>query len=91
MLPCTLKNRVNLQDEKSDRVTLRCDLSTYGHQSEMEYKPGDHLGLLASNQCDLVDGVLAKLNNTPPPDQLIKIERLKENKTTFGIFYFFLV
>lgn len=84
ILPCTLKDRCNLQDVSSGRVTLKCDLNTHGSSSEMQYKPGDHVGILASNRVELVNAVLAKVTNAPPPDQLIKVEILKEKTTTFG-------
>jgi sulfite reductase alpha subunit-like flavoprotein len=84
ILPCRLKARCNLQKENSGRVTLKCDLNTHGSSSELQYRPGDHVGLLAANRVDLVDAVLAKVTNAPPPDQLIKVEILKEKTTAFG-------
>jgi nitric-oxide synthase len=80
---CKLVNRKNLQHENSGRVTLFVELSTQG-LSEFEYKPGDHVGIVASNRRELVDSLLSKITNAPPPDQLIKIELLKEKTTVFG-------
>lgn len=85
ILPSRLVNRSNLQKENSGRVTLKCELNTHGSSSELQYKPGDHVGVLASNRIDLVDAVLAKVTNAPPHDQLVKLELLKEKTTAFGI------
>lgn len=85
ILPSRLVNRSNLQKENSGRVTLKCELDTHGSSSELQYKPGDHVGVLASNRIDLVDAVLAKVTNAPPHDQLVKLELLKEKTTAFGI------
>lgn len=86
ILPCRLLGRSNLQKENSGRVTLKCELNTHGSSSELQYKPGDHVGLLAANRVDLVDALLAKVTNAPPPDQLVKVEILKEKTTAFGRF-----
>lgn len=91
ILPCRLKDRCNLQKENSGRVTLKCELNTLGSSSELQYKPGDHLGLLASNRAELVNAVLSKVTNAPPPDQLIKVEILKEKTTPFGKSFFYLL
>ena len=53
----------------------------------MQYKPGDHIGILASNRKELVDNILAKVTNAPPPDQLVKIEILKEKPNLFGKYF----
>lgn len=67
------------------RSTLCVELSTHGLSSEMSYKPGDHIGLLASNRKELVESILAKITNAPPPDQLVKVELLKEKPNLFGV------
>lgn len=66
-------------------MTLKCELNTHGSASELQYRPGDHVGLLAANRQDLVDALLAKIANAPPHDQLVKVEILKEKTTVFGI------
>ncbi len=68
----------------NSRITLFVELSTHGLSSEMQYKPGDHIGLLAQNRVEIVDSILAKVTNAPPPDQLVKIELLKEKANLFG-------
>jgi sulfite reductase alpha subunit-like flavoprotein len=84
ILPCKLIAKRNLQKENSGRVTLWVALNTHGSSSELQYKPGDHVGLLGSNRKELVDAVLSKVTNAPPHDQLVKVEVLKEKTTVFG-------
>ena len=59
-------------------------MSTQGYSGELQYKSGDHIGILAANRQELVDSILNKITNAPPVDQLIKIEVLKEKTTVFG-------
>ena len=60
-------------------------MNTQPHSSELEYKPGDHVGILAANRKELVDAILAKIANAPPPNQLIKVEILKDKMIGFGV------
>ena len=66
------------------RVTLNIELNMQGYAGELEYKPGDHVGIIAANRKELVDAILTKVSNAPPPDQLVKVEILKEKTTVFG-------
>ena len=84
ILPCTLANRKNLHTENSDRKTHLIELNTQGHGGELQYKPGDHIGIFAQNRKELVDAILTKVANAPPCDQLVKVEILKEKPTVFG-------
>jgi sulfite reductase alpha subunit-like flavoprotein len=61
-------------------------LNTHGYAGELEYKPGDHVGVLAANRNEIVEAVLDKVSNAPPYDQLVKVEILKEKTTIFGIY-----
>lgn len=67
------------------RVTLCAELNTVGFSGELQYKPGDHVGLFAANRKEYVEAILARATNAPPPDQLVKVEILKEKTTAFGI------
>ena len=59
-------------------------MNTQSYASELQYKPGDHLGIIASNRIELVNKVLSKLTNAPSPNQLVQIEVLKEKTNVFG-------
>lgn len=61
------------------------EINTLGNSGELEYKPGDHVGLFGSNRSDLVEKILSKVINAPSADQLVKIEVLREKNTVFGI------
>lgn len=54
--------------------------------SELQYAPGDHIGIFPANNSDLVDAILARLHNAPPPDQIVKVEFLQEVSTALGTF-----
>jgi nitric-oxide synthase, brain len=60
-------------------------LNTQSNGSELQYKPGDHIGILASNRKELVDSILNKVTNAPSPDQLVRVEVLKEKTNVFGV------
>lgn len=50
----------------------------------MAYKAGDHVGVFANNRKELVDMILSRVTNSPPSDQLVQVEILKEKTTVFG-------
>uniref|UniRef100_C4TP54 Nitric oxide synthase 1 n=1 Tax=Ambigolimax valentianus TaxID=1338344 RepID=C4TP54_9EUPU len=83
VVPCILSERIQLQEESSDRQTILIKLNTQG-SSELLYVPGDHVGVFLANPKELVDGVLARLHNSPPPDQIVKAEYLSEVSTPLG-------
>ena len=66
------------------RITLCVELNTGEYSGELEYKPGDHIGIFAKNRKELVDAILGRVTNSPPLDQLIQIEKLKEKTSVFG-------
>lgn len=72
-----------MQAEESDRQTILVKLDTQG-ASELLYSPGDHVAIFPENSSKLVDAILIRLHNAPPPDQLIKVEILNERTTPMG-------
>nr|CBV37021.3 nitric oxide synthase [Stramonita haemastoma] len=83
VLPCKLAERLQLQSNDSTRQTILAKLNTQD-SSELQYAPGDHLGIFPANPPDLVDAILSRLHNAPPPDQVVKTEFLQENSTALG-------
>ena len=65
------------------RQTILVKLDTQG-ASELLYNPGDHIAIYPENSSKLVDAILIRLHNSPPPDQLIKVEILNERTTPMG-------
>lgn len=54
-------------------------------QQPLPYSAGDHIGILASNRAELVEGILKRLVNKPKiSDQPVQLERLVEKHTPMG-------
>lgn len=83
VLPCRLAERIQLQALESIRQTILVKLNTMD-SSELQYAPGDHLGVFPANTPDLVDAILSRLHNAPPPDQVVKTEFQQEVSTALG-------
>uniref|UniRef100_A0A670KCS2 Nitric oxide synthase n=1 Tax=Podarcis muralis TaxID=64176 RepID=A0A670KCS2_PODMU len=80
IIPMKLKFRQNLQSSKSSRATILIKLSCERNQ-EVEYLPGDHLGIVPGNCKVLVDGIIARITDAPPPDEIIRLERRSDRKS----------
>lgn len=65
------------------RLTIFVRLHTNGHQ-ELQYLPGDHLGVFPGNHEDLVNALIDRLEDAPPANQLVKVELLEERSTALG-------
>uniref|UniRef100_A0A8D0L8P8 Nitric oxide synthase 1 n=1 Tax=Sphenodon punctatus TaxID=8508 RepID=A0A8D0L8P8_SPHPU len=76
--------RQNLQSPKSSRSTIFLQLHTNGQQ-ELQYLPGDHLGVFPGNHEDLVSALIERLEDAPPTNQLVKVELLEERSTALGV------
>uniref|UniRef100_A0A8D1BY32 Nitric oxide synthase n=1 Tax=Sus scrofa TaxID=9823 RepID=A0A8D1BY32_PIG len=79
-----LLSRQNLQSPKSSRSTIFVRLHTNGNQ-ELQYQPGDHLGVFPGNHEDLVNALIERLEDAPPLNQLVKVELLEERNTALGV------
>ncbi|XP_071065909.1 LOW QUALITY PROTEIN: nitric oxide synthase 1 [Dasypus novemcinctus] len=79
-----LLSRQNLQSPKSSRATIFVRLHTNGNQ-ELQYQPGDHLGVFPGNHEDLVNALIERLEDAPPANQLVKVELLEERNTALGV------
>ncbi|KAK2102708.1 Nitric oxide synthase, brain [Saguinus oedipus] len=75
-----LLSRQNLQSPKSSRSTIFVRLHTNGNQ-ELQYQPGDHLGVFPGNHEDLVNALIERLEDAPPVNQMVKVELLEERNT----------
>uniref|UniRef100_A0A2K6LSQ2 Nitric oxide synthase n=1 Tax=Rhinopithecus bieti TaxID=61621 RepID=A0A2K6LSQ2_RHIBE len=79
-----LLSRQNLQSPKSSRSTIFVRLHTNGSQ-ELQYQPGDHLGVFPGNHEDLVNALIERLEDAPPVNQMVKVELLEERNTALGV------
>ncbi|XP_043924227.1 nitric oxide synthase, brain [Protopterus annectens] len=76
--------RQNLQSPKSGRSTIFLRLHTNNHE-KLKYLPGDHLGVFAGNNEDLVTTLIDRLEDAPPINQMVKLEVLEERSTALGV------
>ncbi|CAH1105276.1 unnamed protein product [Psylliodes chrysocephalus] len=53
-------------------------------KSNLPYKPGDHLGVFASNRQELVDGVIKRLKGVADPNAPLELQILQETHTSNG-------
>lgn len=67
----------------SSRSTIFVRLHTNGNQ-ELQYQPGDHLGVFPGNHEDLVNALIERLEDSTPVNQLVKVELLEERNTALG-------
>ncbi|WAR01150.1 NOS1-like protein [Mya arenaria] len=84
VVPCRFMERTQLQAKESDRQTMLIKLDATLGSGEMLYHPGDHVAIFSENAPPLVDAILMRLHNAPPPEQLIKIEVMNERSTPLG-------
>ncbi|KAM4795668.1 nitric oxide synthase, inducible [Rhinophrynus dorsalis] len=84
ILPMRLKFRQNLQNPKSSRATLLVKLSCENSQ-EIQYLPGEHVGLFPGNQPDLVASIIKHLRDAPPCNQDIRLETRSEQGNFWAI------
>jgi len=48
------------------------------------YRPGDHVGMLATNREELVSGIIPYLQYDQDPDEPMELQMLKEKHTSTG-------
>ncbi|MGH0185974.1 UNVERIFIED_CONTAM: hypothetical protein FKN15_019885, partial [Acipenser sinensis] len=73
-----LKSRKNLQSSKSSRQTILVELSCE-EDRELQYLPGEHVGVFPGNQASLVSGIIKLLKNTPPSNQNLRLEVCRDS------------
>ena len=52
---------------------------------EINYKPGDHLGVFACNRSELVEGILKRLESPFEADASVELQMQKQSHTPNGI------
>jgi len=80
----TLVRFLNVRVVAHSRQTMLVKLDATLGSGELLYQPGDHVAIFSENSPHLVDAILMRLHNAPPPDQLIKIEFMHERSTPVG-------
>ncbi|XP_066457647.1 nitric oxide synthase, inducible-like [Eleutherodactylus coqui] len=77
ILKMTLKEKQNLLSCNSSRATLLVKLISDDYQ-EVQYVPGEHVGVFPGNLPELVTGIAKLLKDVPPINQDIRLETLSE-------------
>uniref|UniRef100_A0A8C2T8T4 Nitric oxide synthase 3 n=1 Tax=Coturnix japonica TaxID=93934 RepID=A0A8C2T8T4_COTJA len=80
VFPCTVISVENLQSEASSRATMLVRLDTAG-QPELQYLPGDHLGVFPANRPELVQELLECVEDPPPADEPVLVEVLEKDSS----------
>ncbi|XP_050798407.1 nitric oxide synthase, endothelial isoform X2 [Gopherus flavomarginatus] len=81
VFPCRVLSVQNLQSKESSRSTLLVRLDTAG-QPELQYLPGDHVGIFPANRPELVQELLERVEDPPPDEEPVAVEFLE--KATSG-------
>lgn len=87
---CKLANKQNLiidnEDSKNDRVTLwlEIEVDEWTKLDKVMYRPGDHVGMLATNRQEIVSGIIPYLQCDQDPDEPMELQLLKEKHTSTG-------
>ncbi|KAL1140194.1 hypothetical protein AAG570_000126, partial [Ranatra chinensis] len=79
---CPLLGKRNLHGKGSSRATLLLEI---GKEEEMSYEPGDHIGVLACNRAEIVEGIISHLDCSIDPDRPVQLQILRETQTPEGI------
>lgn len=49
-----------------------------GGQEGLQYQPGDHVGICPPNRPGLVDALLSRVEDLPPPGETLAVEQLEK-------------
>ncbi|XP_034615735.1 nitric oxide synthase, endothelial [Trachemys scripta elegans] len=82
VFPCRVLSVQNLQSKESSRATILVRLDTAG-QPELQYLPGDHVGIFPANRPELVQELLERVEDPPPDEEPVGVEFL-ETATSGG-------
>uniref|UniRef100_A0A8C3CMB2 Nitric oxide synthase 3 n=1 Tax=Cairina moschata TaxID=8855 RepID=A0A8C3CMB2_CAIMO len=80
VFPCTVLSVENLQSEASSRATVLVRLDAAG-QPELQYLPGDHLGVFPANRPELVQELLERVEDPLPADEPVLVEVLEKDSS----------
>lgn len=79
----TIRKPLNLhRSATAARSTILVEIMA----DNVQYEPGDHVGILPANRKEIVDGILNRLSGVESFDEILQLQLLKENHTTNGIY-----
>lgn len=65
------------------RATILVRLDT-GGQEGFQYQPGDHIGICPPNRPGLVEALLSRVEDPPPPGEPVAVEQLEKGSPGEG-------
>ena len=65
------------------RATILVRLDTAG-QEGLQYQPGDHIGICPPNRPGLVEALLSRVEDPPPPTESVAVEQLEKGSPGEG-------
>lgn len=68
------------RSDTASRSTVLVEMNV----NNVNYQPGDHVGIFPANRKEIVDGILNKLSGVENFDEILQLQLLKENHTTNG-------
>ncbi|XP_030078359.1 nitric oxide synthase, inducible [Microcaecilia unicolor] len=77
VVPMKITFRQNLHSIKSSRATILVKLSCE-NKLQLQYLPGEHVGIFPGNQPALVNDLIKYLKDAPPSHQNIRLETFSE-------------
>lgn len=80
MLPPT---PCNCPSPPRSRATILVRLDT-GGQEGFQYQPGDHIGVCPPNRPGLVEALLSRVEDPPPPGEPVAVEQLEKGSPGEG-------
>nr|XP_032513721.1 nitric oxide synthase-like protein [Danaus plexippus plexippus] len=81
LVTCVVKANKDLGDTSAERSTIFIDMEPKG---DINYDPGDHVGIMACNRKELVDSLLARLKDIDNYDTPLQLQLMKETHTSSG-------
>jgi len=77
---------INSEESRNNRVTLwlEIDVDEWAKSEKIMYRPGDHVGMFATNREELVSAIIPYLHCDQDPDEPMELQLLKEKHTSTG-------
>lgn len=75
--------RCNGPSPTRSRATILVRLDTGGKEG-LQYQPGDHIGICPPNRPGLVEALLSRVEDLPPPGDTLAVEQLEKGSPGEG-------
>lgn len=58
-------------------------------QADIQYSPGDHVGIYPCNRAEIVDELLNRVHGVDTWDEPLQLQQLIETHTSNGIYHYY--